>query len=248
MLIKIKRDCVSKRLPHVYEQLRIMLMSENKTEKPTKQRLKKAKEKGESPKSVFLVGAFVFTGSVILLWGLHDLFLNGFSASMRAGLSQQTVEGAFYRVFSPLIFPSVLSVLGMFTIALCANLLQTGWVWSFMHIKPKWGKKQGKLNFIFPILQFIVIIIFGYFALDGNINPNILFVSSQQQGAYLVKRVMNLVVEIGAFLLFLGVCDFFYQKWRYYKKMHMTPEEKKQELRESEGNPQIKRHMRQPRD
>jgi len=79
-------------------------------------------------------------------------------------------------------------------------------------------------------------------------DPERLFSSANEQLAYILKKLFVLAIEIGALLLFLGVCDLIYQKWRFYKQMHMTPAERKQEHRESEGDPQIKGRMRDKRD
>jgi len=226
-------------------------MSEEKTEKPTKQKLRKAKEKGQIAKSTFLAGALVFVGAILLIWGLQNLFAGRFQESMRVAfsqLSEPTLEGAFQNVIAPLLLPTVLTLVGILVIAIAAHLFQTGWMWATEQIKPKWRKKKGERRFFLPLLQFAVIAGAGYLAIRTKIDPNLLFSSPEKQSAYIFKKLMFLAVEVGALLLFLGLCDLFYQKWRFYKQMHMTPEEKKQELRESEGDPRLKGRMRDHRD
>jgi len=121
-------------------------MSEQKTEKPTKQKLRKAKKKGQVAKSSFLAGAIVFAFALILIWGLQDLFINRFQKSMQLAFSQlgePKIEGAFQNVLAPLLLPFCLTLLGIVIIAIGAHLFQTGWIWAVEQIKPKWRKKKG---------------------------------------------------------------------------------------------------------
>lgn len=224
-----------------------------RTERPTKQKLKKARKKGEVAKSPFFAGAIVFVGGFLLLWGTGSILGSRFAESMRAGLKETglkeiELEGSFHRVIGPLIFPVSLFLFGIFVIALASHLAQTGWVWSVERIQPKWRKKRTIRRFFLPILQFGVIAAAGYLAIRAKLDPNFLFAPSKIQGEFLFKKIMILSIWVGGLLLFLGLCDFFYQKWRYYKMMHMTREEKKEELRETEGDPHIKSRFRHRRE
>ncbi len=226
-------------------------MDENRTEKPTKQKLKKARERGQVAKSTFLAGAVVFAGGVVLIWGLSSLFASRFQASMRAGFSlleKPEIKGAMGAVIGPLLLPLLITLFGILVIAVGAHLFQTGWIWAPEQIKPKWRKKKGERRFILPLLQLAFIAGAGYLALRAKLDPRLLFSSVEVQLVFIFKKLIFLSLEISALLLFLGLCDFIYQKWRYHKQMHMTPEEKKAELRESEGDPSMKGRMRDRRD
>ncbi|MCC5832748.1 MAG: EscU/YscU/HrcU family type III secretion system export apparatus switch protein [Chlamydiales bacterium] len=222
-------------------------MVEERTEKPTKRKLKKAREKGEVAKSSFFAGAIVFTGGILLIWGSGSYFAGRFAASMKAGLQKSELDGAFQKVAGPLLLPVGLFLLAIFAVAIIAHLVQTGWIWSTESLRPKWRRKKGERRFLLPLMQAVAIGGIGYLSIRAKLDPNLLFTAAESQGAFLFKKIIFLSALIGASLLIMGLFDFFYQKQRYYKQMQMTPQEKKEELRETEGDPQIKSRLRDRR-
>ena len=109
---------------------------EEKTEKPSVRKLKKAREKGDVAQSPELTSGLILLGALLLLWALSSLFERGFKETFR--LSLMSTELSF-RPFVPLLYPTLLMLAGIFVIALFSHLFQTGWVWSW----PK-SKKKGE--------------------------------------------------------------------------------------------------------
>lgn len=222
-----------------------------RTEKPSKQKLKKARQRGEVAKSSFLAGALVFVGGILLIGGLHFLLAERFQMSMRAAfvlIGRPKLEGAFKMVFDPLLYPLAGILVGILAIAISAHLFQTEWIWAPERIRPKWRKKASERRIVFPLLQFLIIGAIGYLTVRACVDPDLLFTSPTKQSNALFRKLFGLCLQMGAALLLLGLCDLFYQKWRYQKKMQMTREELKQERRESEGDTQLKGEMRNRRD
>jgi flagellar biosynthetic protein FlhB len=56
--------------------------------------------------------------------------------------------------------------------------------------------------------------------------------------------VINLCIKISVVYLIIGIVDFIYQKLKFTKDMKMTKQEVKDEYKNSEGDPQIKRKIR----
>jgi flagellar biosynthetic protein FlhB len=54
----------------------------------------------------------------------------------------------------------------------------------------------------------------------------------------------KLILHIGGILLVLGILDYFFVRWRFTQNIKMTKHEVKEESKETEGDPQIKRKMR----
>ena len=52
------------------------------------------------------------------------------------------------------------------------------------------------------------------------------------------------MVRVGIALLFIGVADAFYQKWKYLQDLKMTRQEVKRERRDIEGSPEVKSRIR----
>lgn len=225
-------------------------MNENKTEKPTRHKIQKAKLKGEVPKSSSLSGATVFIGGVFILWLFKGFFASRFRQSMLSTFSHwdgQQIEGALSDAFKPLLFPILLIMISVLIFAVLGNFLQTGWVWAVDSITLKWRPKKKEKRIVFPLLQFGVISFAGYFILK-SINPFLISSSASKQADSIFGSFFFTAFVVGGLLLFLGIIDFMYQKWRFYRQMHMTSREKREEQRESEGSPQIKSHRRNKRD
>ena len=48
------------------------------------------------------------------------------------------------------------------------------------------------------------------------------------------------VLKIGAALLVLAILDYGYQRWRHEQDLKMTPQELREELKNLEGDPQLR--------
>jgi flagellar biosynthesis protein FlhB len=202
---------------------------EEKTEKPTPRKLKKAREKGDIASSSDLSFAVTFLSSLLLLWFFSSLFearLQKTYTSILGALNSSEPIEALGRAFIPLFFPILALLLAIFFISLLSHLLQTGWIWS-------WQKthKRKERRIIFPLLKLVVIALIGYFALHRE-KPTLSLILTPAPLHVIFKKIFSLLLKIGIALLLLGICDFIYQKWRHYKRMHMTPQELKDEKKE----------------
>lgn len=217
-------------------------MSE-KTEKPTRYKLKKAKEKGEVAKSAELASAILLTGALLFLWGLASLFDRRLKEVFCFSLQYSDLNDAFWEVFSPVLLPMILIFLGLMSLAVASHLFQSGWIWKF-----KKKKKGGQRIFLFPLLKLVAAGIVGYGAIRFE-HPSLqlLFSTAEEKEEILFKKIFFVLLVLCALFLVLGIFDFFYQKWRFYKQMHMTPQELREEKKETEGNTETKSSLRKSR-
>jgi len=58
------------------------------------------------------------------------------------------------------------------------------------------------------------------------------------------KLLYDISLRCGIALLVLAIFDYFYQRWEYEKNIRMTRQELKDELKEVEGNPEVRRRQR----
>jgi flagellar biosynthetic protein FlhB len=56
--------------------------------------------------------------------------------------------------------------------------------------------------------------------------------------------ILSLVIRIGIALLIISLFDVLYQKWKYLQDLKMTRQEVKQDHKETEGSPDVKRRIR----
>jgi flagellar biosynthetic protein FlhB len=67
-----------------------------------------------------------------------------------------------------------------------------------------------------------------------------------EQGTPLVmKKIWGLALRMALLLLLIGLIDYGYQKWSFEKSIRMSKQEIKDEYKQMEGDPTIKRRIRQ---
>jgi flagellar biosynthetic protein FlhB len=53
--------------------------------------------------------------------------------------------------------------------------------------------------------------------------------------------MFDLALRVAAVLLTLGIIDYFYQRWKHNRDLRMTRQQVKDEMRQAEGDPEVKR-------
>jgi flagellar biosynthetic protein FlhB len=145
-------------------------------------------------------------------------------------------------------------------IAIAANILQVGLFFSTKRLQPNLAalnpfKGLGKLlgggqGFGHLALNVVKIALLGFVAWSaihsraGEIvnSQQLTFMQSFGLGATVVYSV---AMRVGILLLVLAIVDYAYQRWRVERKLKMTKQEVKDEMRRMEGDPQIKQRRRQ---
>ena len=56
--------------------------------------------------------------------------------------------------------------------------------------------------------------------------------------------ILGLMIRVCIALLVIGVADLIYQKWKYIKDLKMTKQEVKEERRQTDGSPEVKKRIR----
>ncbi|NGX60918.1 MAG: Yop proteins translocation protein U [Chlamydiae bacterium] len=213
---------------------------QEKQHAPTKRKLQKARLRGEVPKSTELISALLILTGVCTLWAFHNLFFTAFQKVFHLTFhefSSPHLPGVFTRIFSPLIWPTLLFFAITTLLSIGGHLLQTGFIWTR---KKQKGKRQRRI--LFPLLQALILFTIGYIFIkkwlkkppEGSLSIDTLF-----------RELLHLGLALGLAFLILGIFDYFYQKWRFNQSMRMTTQELKEELRENEGNTQAKQNRRE---
>lgn len=242
-------------------------MSDDKTEEPSEQKLAKAREDGDIPKSAEMTSALIMIGaSVTVLWTLErmgaewmGLMQRCLDVAMRPGLDRGLVGRALEdalmttaRMSAPVLAVSAAA-------AAFFMYVQVGSLITFKPLKPD-------LNRMNPINGFKQIFTKDKFV---DLGRNLLKLSMMAYLAYLVLmdhvpgmvrlprgELTHGVSALGAAtwqlgkwlvgsMLLLGGVDLLLQKKRYNKRMMMSKEEVKREYKDSEGDAQTKGQRKQ---
>lgn len=244
-------------------------MAENdqeKTEHLSQKKLEESKEKGELPKSQEL-GTFVVFAGLLTYFGMTRLqMLEGlgliatdlFRFDTHLGLDRENLDEFMLR---PAVRAALLlaPLLGMIlVISPLATLLQTGFNvakdkmnMNFEKLDPAKGLKR-----IFSLRQVIEglksvtkVGLFSWLAwgaLDAA-TPKMAMIATLPLGAQLntmADIAFSIGIRIVILMAILATLDFGYQWWEFQKKLKMTHQELKDEMKEREGDPMVKQRQR----
>lgn len=244
-----------------------MAGAQEKTEKPTGKRLAEARRKGNVPKSqeltaltVLSVGSLVAFGQVKALPGHFRVLLDRLWVQGLWGSSHWSVDGSLaawiFLMFLRAVGPVMLSVL---VAVLAVHFVQLkGFLLAPETLKPK----LSKLNPLNGFKRFFQLRMATETAksllkilLVGDVLYTVLVSEQPSFGALVHMDLIDMgrgtgrilfrfLWKAGTLLVVLAFLDFLYQRWQYTKDLMMTKQEVKEELKQAEGNPQIKSRIR----
>ncbi len=232
-----------------------------KTEEASPEKLRKAQEEGQVPKSQDFVGALNFAVGFMTLAALStyvagelkDYTLAAFDAATRA----PTLASIFKMMgeIVPLILKLSLPILGMvFVVGIFSNVLQTGFFLAFKVVLPKFDKINpvNGLKGMFKLKKIIELIknllkmgVIGWVAYDvmsGTLWDMVLIVSQplHEAVAYGGKLIWDFMTKIIAAFMVIGLADLLYARKAFAKEMMMSKYDVKQEYKQQEGDPHHK--------
>jgi len=244
--------------------------SEDKTLAPSQQRLDKAREDGQVPRSrelssalsTFAAAVSVAIGGALLVSESLGWIRSAFLASGRmvAGArDDNAIVNAFYEMIgaglmaiSPILGAAMIAGIAG-SVALGGLLLSTKALMpDFSRLDPMKGlgrmfSKQGFGELAKSILK--VIVLGGLGALlfwQGNAAKMALIGSGQPNAITALGTMLRydmLIMACGLFII--AAADIPLQWWNHHKQLKMSLEDMKEEHKESEGDPQLKGKIRQ---
>jgi flagellar biosynthetic protein FlhB len=241
---------------------------DQRTEKATPQRLKKAREEGKFPTSKEFVSGVQFAVFVaMLVWAarpwsssllrgtrsvLRAAFDSEFSAS---GLSRMVLE-----VASLWLLPLAFAGLALVATAMLTQMGVTGFGLASSKIAPDFSRlnpmsklkemPRRNLSSLGEAVIFFALISYVGWKVFAQYSPEFLSLPYRPLGDSLlsVGTVLARLFLFAALLIFTwGAIDLFRQKRRYANQMKMTKEEVKQEYKQGEGSPEIKMRIQRLR-
>lgn len=241
----------------------------DKTEKPTPRRLSEARKKGQVAKSTDLNSAIVLGGVALILAMYGAYFFEYLMRIAREMLSHQLrhanelTQLTFEALFRDTVFHIVLAMLpfliGIMVIGVLANIAQIKVMFTMHPLKPSMEKlnaisgfkrmfsQRSIVELIKGILKMVVVATCSYAVIRAN-QEHLLAMSAMgfaQSWALIAKVAFDICVAIAIILLILGMADWWYQKYQLRKQLMMTKQEVKDEMKNTEGNPQVKSKIKQ---
>ena len=244
-----------------------------KTEEPTGKKLDDARKKGQVAKSreismaVELLAFFILLRVYVDTIGLR--FENFFGTvyqqipSTIKMVDGQVPKSALHAVVSNMLVQTLTIMMPFLiagvVIALICNILQVGFKVTTEPLRPNFGKmnplqgiqKLFSMQSLFELLKsvakivLISYVVYSYFKSEKS-SIYLLYDMSLRQGIALMGNLtINMGIRVAAVYMIIALVDFIYQKRKFHTDMMMTKQEVKDEMKESEGDPQIKSKQRQ---
>ncbi|WP_413112613.1 flagellar biosynthesis protein FlhB [Thaumasiovibrio sp. DFM-14] len=241
--------------------------SQDKSEKPSPQKLRKAKREGQVARSKeFTVGVLFI--AVALFLKVYAEFLGDSALT----LFQTNYQLSFAELREPDIMTRKLAeslrlLVGFFLplavmiilVAIFSSMIPGGWVMSTKLIQPKLSKispiegvkrlfsLKSLVELVKSILKIVLIGSILYWLLRSNLMT---LLSAQrapfEQGVGItLSHITQSLIYFGSAVLFIGLLDMPYQGWNHTKQLKMTKQEIKEEHKNSEGKPEVKQRIRQ---
>ena len=240
-----------------------MAERDERTEDPTPRRLAQARSEGQVFRSqeVLSVGMLLVGISVLTFgtpWGVEKLrqvmssiLLASNSTTLTVSSVQSLLSDLGIRVVL-VLFP-LMGALMLSGIVL--NIVQSGWNFTFKPLQPKLAKispikgfkrifsVQGLFQFFKSLLKILIVGPVAYFHIQGLMEDIVMLHAQQIERIFPLAGswIVGLFFKVIVVLIFLSLLDFAYEKWRFKENMKMTKQEVKDERKQTEGDPKIKK-------
>ncbi|MCD6380038.1 flagellar biosynthesis protein FlhB [bacterium] len=239
--------------------------SSEKTEAPTSKRRRDAREKGQVARSqevnsflIMVAGTLVVLGFYpYILHAIEDVFYRVYSISPDIIQPENIVHLASSLLgwsFS-IVFPFFIAVI---VAGLAANLGQVGFHITSDAASPKWDKinpveglkKMFSWKSVFEAIKGTikigVVSVVIYKELRPSINKILALPMSSGSDSLnlLITLTLELMLKVLVIMALVAIIDYGFQFWQHEKSIRMTLRELRDELKETEGDPQIKQRLK----
>ena len=239
---------------------------QERTEEPTPKRVREAREKGQVARSreltmtaVMLAGAgFIFLGGAQMARAFAALFHDALDLDRtevidadRIGILMGELAGKALLIILPVLLLSVV-------VAVLSSGLLGGWNFSRQAIAPKFSRMspakglkrvfgaQGLMELVKAMAKFAVVgtggMLFLWASFDGVLGLSRLPVVDGMAQSALFTVLALLIVS--AVLIVIAGIDVPFQLSQHHKQLRMTRQEVQDELKQTEGRPEVKSKLR----
>ena len=242
-----------------------MAASGDKSEKPTAQKLRKARNKGDLPRSKDLTMAAGLLTSFITLSAFFPYYKHlieeSFTAAgtMASQIKDDDVLGQFLLINVWVLLRFIATLTPIPVACIVASLVPGGWLFTLEKLKPDLKKINpiSGLKRMFSASHYVdvgkmllkcgIILAVLYCMIHNALNPllhlqRLNLNQAIHQGLGILHGVLIYFIAVIIVFAFLDVP---LSKFMFTKKMRMTKQEVKEEYKNNDGNPQVKGRIRQ---
>lgn len=240
--------------------------SGEKTEEPTAKKLEDARKKGQIARSKDLGTMFVLVGSAVAImmvggWLVESLSMvmkRLFSLTRAESLNMSVlfnvVEGTIGLIVAPLLWIFFIIIFAAFV----GNTMLGGMSFSWDALAPKASRlsplagfkrmfgMKAVVEFVKSLLKFFVVFIVAFLLLQ-SLFESILGLSLEAipiNFSHATDLLMWMFLALSLSIGIIAAIDAPYQTWDHNRQLKMTKQEVKDEMKNTEGSPEIKGRIR----
>jgi flagellar biosynthetic protein FlhB len=237
-----------------------------RTEQPTPRKIKKAKDKGQVAQSQELSSVATLIILIAMTALLGPSLFNWFEKQMKIGFSCDNSVFSdsqnFLKFFNSRILESLIlicPILAALTVGtILASIAISGLNYSpkafelkFNQLNPIEGfskliNLQSFVRLLVSILKLVFVSLIVWFYIKSKLETlaSLRWAYSDQILSITAKIILGLLIRVAIALLIISLADAFFQKWKYMQDLKMTRQEVKEDHKETEGSPEVKRRIR----
>ena len=243
-----------------------LFAGDDKTEEPTAKKRADAKKKGQVGRSTDMSAAFVLLMGffiIKLLWESIYHSIAAYTTYVFSHLNQTVDTESVVRIFIGIIellaqtaLPIMIAIMMM---GLAVNMYQVGLNFNTEAIGFKldklnpingFGRIFSKRSLMELLKSLMKIAIIGFFLYDFLVDhlmemPQFIYFDLTTSLAQISDIIFKMAFEVIGVIMVVGFIDYAYQKWQTTQDLKMSKQEVKDEMKQSEGDPQIKGKIKQ---
>jgi len=249
-------------------ELDLQLFAEEKTEKATPKRRQEARKKGHVFWSRELVSSMVLFSTFLAIrfsWNYIFMYFRDIFTYIIREYSYKDLND-LHNLYNlslnsiELFFILVLPIISItFIVGIIMNLLQVGFVFSSKPLEFNLNKlnpvegfkrifsKRSMVELLKSLIKIMVVLYILYSILSSELKniPQLLDMDIKALSSYIGLFITGIGIKVSLIFIGLGILDYIYQWWDFEKSIKMSRQEIKDELKETEGNPQIKAKIKE---
>ncbi len=241
--------------------------AQEKTEQPTPKKRADAREKGQVPRSRELTTMAVLlaaAGAMLLMGdnmieGILDIMRGTLAVDRATIMNTNAMVPGFIEAVRDALLAFAPFIMILLVMAILSPMALSGWSFSVKAMAFKWSKMdpikgmgrifsaKGLMELVKALVKFSLVLIIALLFLWNNVDE-VLALGS--------KSVMTALADTGhllawAFLLLssamilIAAVDVPFQLWDFTRQLKMTRQEVKDEFKETDGSPELKRRVRE---
>lgn len=239
---------------------------QERTEQPTERRLQEARKKGQVPRSKELntMLSLILASIALLVLGggiaqnIMQISIEGFSVPRALVFDTSQLPYQFMYMTSQALLALAPFLAVMLISVFAGPLIMGGWSFSLETISFKFEKLnpikglarifslKGLVELAKALAKFLLLLgaaILIFFSIDQQL-LSLASMNPMKAGVEAVSVLVQVLLILSATTILIVALDVPFELWNHQKQLRMTKQEIKDEMKETDGNPQVKQRIR----